>query len=130
MQYSHNDPATAANLVSAALQKDPDIVGVFATNLFAAEGTATGVRQAGKARTGQDRRLRRRARTRSRPSRTAPSRRSSPSSPATIGPTASTQAVAALDGGTVTPNIQTGFTVITKENLSGEGGDAVYKSTC
>ena len=32
---------------SAALQKDPDIVGVFATNLFSAEGTATGVRQAG-----------------------------------------------------------------------------------
>ena len=48
VQYSHNDPATAANLISAALQKDPDIVGVFAANLFAAEGTATGVKQAGK----------------------------------------------------------------------------------
>ena len=48
VQYSHNDPATAANLMGSALQKDPDIVGVFATNLFAAEGTATGVRQAGK----------------------------------------------------------------------------------
>ena len=48
MQYSHNDPATAAKLVTAALQKDPDIVGVFATNLFSAEGTATGVRQASK----------------------------------------------------------------------------------
>ena len=44
VQYSHNDPATAAKLVTAALQKDPDIVGVFATNLFSAEGTATGVR--------------------------------------------------------------------------------------
>ena len=48
VQYSHNDPAEAAKLVSAALAKDPDIVGVFATNMFAAEGTATGVRQAGK----------------------------------------------------------------------------------
>src|SRR5690606_181279 len=47
VQYSHNDPATAANLVSSALQKDPDIVGIFAGNLFAAEGSATGVRQAG-----------------------------------------------------------------------------------
>lgn len=47
VQYSHNDPATAANLVSAALQKDPDITGIFATNLFSAEGSATGVRQAG-----------------------------------------------------------------------------------
>ena len=48
VQYSHNEPATAAQLVTAALQKDPDIVGIFAANLFAAEGTATGVRQAGK----------------------------------------------------------------------------------
>ncbi len=48
VQYSHDDPATAAQLVTAALQKDPDIVGIFATNLFAAEGTATGVKQAGK----------------------------------------------------------------------------------
>ena len=38
----------AANLMGSALQKDPDIVGVFAANLFSAEGTATGVRQAGK----------------------------------------------------------------------------------
>ena len=30
----------------------------------------------------------------------------------------------------MTPTIQTGFTIITKENLSGEGGDAAYKSTC
>ena len=48
VQYSHNDPATAANLMGSALQKDPDMVGVFAANLFSAEGTATGVRQANK----------------------------------------------------------------------------------
>ena len=48
VQYSHNEPATAAEIVTAALQKDPDIVGIFAANLFAAEGTATGVKQAGK----------------------------------------------------------------------------------
>jgi ribose transport system substrate-binding protein len=47
-QYSHNSPQTAAQLVQAALQKDPDIVGVFATNLFSAQGTATGVRASGK----------------------------------------------------------------------------------
>src|SRR5690349_10944104 len=28
VQYSHDDPATAANLMGSALQKDPDIVGV------------------------------------------------------------------------------------------------------
>ena len=48
VQYSKNEPAIAANLIGAALQKDPDLVGVFAANLFSAEGTATGVRQAGK----------------------------------------------------------------------------------
>ena len=48
VQYSHNDPATAAQLIGAQLQKDPDLVGVFAANLFSAEGSATGVRQAGK----------------------------------------------------------------------------------
>ncbi len=48
VQYSHNDPATAAQLIGAQLQKDPDIVGVFATNLFSAEGSATGIQQAGK----------------------------------------------------------------------------------
>ena len=62
VQYSHNEPATAAQLVTAALQKDPDIVGIFATNLFAAEGSATGVKQAGKEGPGHDRRLRRRTR--------------------------------------------------------------------
>src|SRR3954471_20525853 len=48
IQYSHDDPATASNLMGSSLQKNPDIVGVFATNLFAAEGSANGVKQAGK----------------------------------------------------------------------------------
>jgi ABC-type sugar transport system, periplasmic component len=47
-QYSHNEPQQAARIVQAALQRDPDIVGVFATNLFSAQGTATGIRAAGK----------------------------------------------------------------------------------
>src|SRR5207253_1677751 len=48
IQYSHNDPATAAKLMTASLAKDPDIVGVFAANLFSAAGTGTGIRQANK----------------------------------------------------------------------------------
>ncbi|MEY2484175.1 MAG: ribose transport system substrate-binding protein, partial [Verrucomicrobiota bacterium] len=39
VQYSHDDPATAAQLIGAQLQKDPDLVGVFAANLFSAEGS-------------------------------------------------------------------------------------------
>jgi ribose transport system substrate-binding protein len=47
-QYSHNSPQTAAGIIQAELQANPDLVGVFATNLFSAQGTATGVRAAGK----------------------------------------------------------------------------------
>jgi ribose transport system substrate-binding protein len=50
--------------------------------------------------------------------------------PGTIGQYGVDMAVAALDGGQVTPKVQTGFTVITKENLDGEGGQAAYKSSC
>ena len=38
--------------------------------------------------------------------------------------------VTALDGGQNTKKVQTGFTVITQENLNGEGGAAAYKSSC
>ncbi|HSF98434.1 MAG TPA: ABC transporter substrate-binding protein [Ornithinibacter sp.] len=128
VQYSHNDPATAANLVSAALQKDPDIVGIFATNLFSAEGSATGVRQAGgkditivgfDAGPNQIKAL-----------EAGTVQALVAQQPSTIGSDGIEQAHAALTGGTIEPTIQTGFTIITKENLSGEGGDAAYKSTC
>lgn len=128
VQYSHNDPATAANLVSAALQKDPDIVGIFATNLFSAEGSATGARQAGAkgvtivgfdAGPNQIKAL-----------EDGTVQALVAQQPATIGMDGVEQAHAALTGGTVEKQIQTGFTIITKENLSGEGGAAAYKSTC
>jgi ribose transport system substrate-binding protein len=47
-QYSHNSPQEAAKIVQAELQRTPDLVGVFATNLFSAQGTSTGIRAAGK----------------------------------------------------------------------------------
>ena len=128
VQYSHNDPATAANLVSAALQKDPDIVGIFATNLFAAEGSATGVRQAGgkditivgfDAGPNQIKAL-----------EDGTVQALVAQQPSTIGSDGIEQADAALKGGTVKPTIQTGFTIITKDNLSAEGGAAAYKSSC
>jgi ribose transport system substrate-binding protein len=128
VQYSHNDPATAANLVSAALQKDPDIAGIFATNLFSAEGSATGVRQAGAkdvtivgfdAGPNQIKAL-----------EAGTVQALVAQQPSTIGSDGIEQADAALTGKTVNPTIQTGFTIITKDNLSGEGGKAAYKSTC
>ena len=129
VQYSHNDPATASNLISAALQKDPDIVGVFALNLFSAEGTATGIKQSGKSGkiqvVGFD----------AGPNQVAALRAGTVQAliaqqPAEIGKFGVDAAVASLDGGTVTPKVQTGFTILTKDNIDGEGAKAVYKSKC
>ncbi len=58
-QYSNNEASKAASIISAALAKDPDLAGVFASNLFTAQGVATGVKQAGKSATRQGRRVRR-----------------------------------------------------------------------
>ena len=129
VQYSHNDPATAANLMGAALQKDPDLVGVFAANLFSAEGTATGVRQANKgdqvkvvsfdAGPNQVKAL-----------KEGTVQALVAQQPEIIGQYGVDMAVAALDGGQVTPKVQTGFTIITKDNVDGDAASAVYKSSC
>ena len=47
MQYDQDNASIAAQVTLAALQKNPGIVGIFATNLFSAQGAATGIRQAG-----------------------------------------------------------------------------------
>lgn len=129
VQFSHNDPATAAQLVGAQLQRDPDLVGVFAVNLFSAEGAATGIKQAGKSGqvqvVGFD----------AGPNQIQALREGTVQAlvaqdPGAIGRFGIDEAVTALDGGQNTPNVQTGFTIITKENLDGDGGAAAYKSEC
>ena len=129
VQYSHNDPATAAQLIGAQLQRDPDLVGVFAVNLFSAEGSATGIKQAGKSGqvqvVGFD----------AGPNQIQALREGTVQAlvaqdPGAIGRFGVDEAVTALDGGKSTPNVQTGFTIITKDNLDGPGGAAAYKSNC
>jgi ribose transport system substrate-binding protein len=130
IQYSHDDPATAANLIGSTLQKYPDLVGVFAANLFAAEGTATGVRQANKGSqvkiVGFD----------AGPAQIKALQEGTVQAlvaqqPGLIGQYGVDEAVAALDGGTVTPKIQTGFTIIDKDNVdTATGQAAAYKSNC
>lgn len=129
VQYSHDDPATAAQLIGAQLQKDPDLVGVFATNIFSAEGSATGVKQAGKSGqvkiVGFD----------AGPNQIQALKDGTVQAlvaqePGIIGKFGVDEAVTALDGGQNTKNVQTGFTIITQENLNGEGGAAAYKSSC
>jgi len=50
--------------------------------------------------------------------------------PSTIGKDGVAQALAALSGKPTEKKIQTGFTIITKDNLTGEGAAAIYKSSC
>jgi ribose transport system substrate-binding protein len=128
-QYLGVQYSKAANLMGSALQKDPDIVGVFAANLFSAEGTATGVRQAGKgaqvkivsfdAGPNQVKDL-----------KDGTIQALVAQQPALIGQYGVDAAVTALEGGQVTPKVQTGFTIITKDNVDGEAAGAVYKSSC
>ncbi|TWP53495.1 substrate-binding domain-containing protein [Lentzea tibetensis] len=47
-QYTDNQPDQAASKVTATLAANPDLIGVFATNLNTGEGAATGLRNAGK----------------------------------------------------------------------------------
>ncbi|MDQ6656706.1 MAG: ABC transporter substrate-binding protein [Actinomycetota bacterium] len=117
VQFSHNDPVTAASLVTAALQKDPDIVGIFATNLFAAEGSATGIKQAtkqGKVKVvGFD----------AGPEQIAALKAGTVQAlvaqqPGVIGTDGVDQAVLALNGGKNTAKIQTGFSIITAANAA------------
>jgi ribose transport system substrate-binding protein len=46
-EYCDDDANIAAQITSARLQSDPDLAGIFGTNLFAAQGAAAAVRQQG-----------------------------------------------------------------------------------
>ncbi|MDQ3692679.1 MAG: ABC transporter substrate-binding protein [Chloroflexota bacterium] len=46
-EYSNNDSTQAASIVNARLQSDPDLAGIFGTNLFSAQGAAVAIEQAG-----------------------------------------------------------------------------------
>jgi ribose transport system substrate-binding protein len=46
-EYCDDDANIAAQITSARLQSDPDLAGIFGTNLFAAQGAAAAIRQQG-----------------------------------------------------------------------------------
>jgi ribose transport system substrate-binding protein len=46
-EYCNDDANVAAQVTSARLQSDPDLAGIFGTNLFAAQGAAAALRQQG-----------------------------------------------------------------------------------
>jgi ribose transport system substrate-binding protein len=129
-QYSHNEVATANKVVAAALQANPDLVGVFATNLYTAQGVAKGVSNAKKngavkvvgfdAGPDQIKQL-----------ETGEVDALIAQQPYEIGKQGIEQALAALEGKSVTPNIQTDATIVTKANMaSPEVAKYLYKKEC
>ena len=131
MQYDQDSASVAAQVTSAALQKDPDIVGIFATNLFSAEGAATAVRQSGKqgkvkivgfdADPDQIKAPQRRHGT--------GAHRAAPRT--TSAPMPSTRRLPPLQGKPTTKKIGTKFTIITKANINAsESQAAIYKTSC
>jgi ribose transport system substrate-binding protein len=48
-EFTNNDPAVAAQKVTAAIASTPDLVGIFATNLNTGQGAATGLANGHKA---------------------------------------------------------------------------------
>lgn len=129
-QFSHNQPATAAQVITAALQKDPDLAGVFATNLFTAQGTATGLKTAGKSGAvkmvgfdaGPDQIKQLEA---------GDVQALVAQKPFDIGKQGVEQALASLSGGSVTANIQTESLVVTKDNMADpEVSKYIYKASC
>jgi len=128
-QYSHNSAETAAQVISAALAADPDLAGVFAANLFTAQGVATGAKQAGAtdlkivgfdAGPDQVKQL-----------QAGDVQALVAQQPYTIGFDGVQQAVAALVGAPVTADIQTPSSVVTADNMSDpEVSKFLYKSDC
>jgi ribose transport system substrate-binding protein len=127
-QYDDDDPAKAASIVKAVLAKNPDLKGIFATNLFSAEGAASGLREAGKSGqvkiVGFD----------AGPKQVEDLKKGLVQAliaqkPAEIGADGVQQAYNALTGKPTQKKIGTGFVSLTKDNLA-ENPDAVYKARC
>ena len=126
--FSKDEPERAAAIVKAQLAKNPDLKGIFATNLFSAEGSASGLREAGKLDSvkivGFD----------AGPKQVQDLEDGTVQAliaqqPAEIGKLGVQQAVAALKGETTKPEIGTGFTTITKDNLADNQAN-LYKPSC
>jgi ribose transport system substrate-binding protein len=128
VQYDNDDPNKAASIVTSTLAAHPELAGIFAANVFSAQGAATGAQQAGKpvkivgfdAGPEQVQQLNQ-----------GLVQALVAQQPYQIGVDGVDQAVNSLTGKSVTAKITTGATVVTKDNINlAEGKDALYKSSC
>lgn len=130
VQYSHNDVSEASRIVNAAPAKDPDLAGVFATNLNSATGAGAALRQAGKlgevkmvgfdAGPAQVKQL-----------EDGVVQALIARLPGDIGAKGVEQAVAAVKGQQVTPSIPADATIVAAENVDRpEVQKVLYKAGC
>lgn len=130
VQYSHNDVGEASKIVNAALAKNPDLTGIFATNLNSATGAGSALQQASKlgkvkmvgfdAGPAQVKQL-----------QDGVVQALIAQLPGDIGAKGVDQAVAAVKGQAVTPSIPTDATIVTKDNLNQPDVQKVlYKAGC
>ena len=130
VEYSNDKPEVAAAKTTALLAAHPDLVGIFGTNLFSAEGAATGLRSAGATEkvkiVGFD----------AGPKQVEDLEQGIVQAliaqkPADIGKAGVEQAIAALKGEPVQKTIGTGFVVVTKDNMNDPDVQPfLYKSSC
>ena len=127
-EYTENEPAVAAQKVSATLAAHPDLAAVFATNLNSGEGAATGLRNAGKTEqvrlVGFD----------ASPNQVEDLRTGEVSAliaqdPATIGRQGVQQVVAAIEGRPVEREIQTDLVAITQADMDANS-QYFYRTEC
>jgi ribose transport system substrate-binding protein len=129
-EYSQNEPAIAAQITTAAIAANPDLKAIFASNLFSAQGAATGIKQAGKegqivvigfdAGPDQIKAL-----------KDGTVQALIAQKPYTIGAQGVAEAAKAVAGKKNTKKITTGFTIITPKNVNTNfGKKAAYSSTC
>jgi ribose transport system substrate-binding protein len=128
-EFSNNEPAKAASIVTSTIQAERDLGGIFATNLFSAEGSATGLRQSGNTDVkivGFD----------AGPAQVEQLEEGLVQAliaqkPGEIGRLGVEQAVKAVNGEKVTEKIATGTEVITQENLDSPAAqEALYQAEC
>ncbi|GGM35610.1 sugar ABC transporter substrate-binding protein [Longimycelium tulufanense] len=127
-EYTDNEPARAAQIVSGKLSAHPDLAGVFATNLNTGEGAATGLRNAG--RTGEVKLVGFDASPKQvEELRTGGVDALIAQDPAVIGQQGVQQAVAAIEGRPAVPQIQTDLVAITKEDMEKQSR-YFYRTEC
>jgi ribose transport system substrate-binding protein len=130
LEYNQNDPAKTAQIVTAALQAHPDLVGVFAATQPAATGAATGIKQVDKQ--GQVKLVAFDASPDLVEALKADSLQALVAQqPAQMGSDAVKAAQAAIDGGADEGAQTTGYTILTADNVdTAEGKAATYTTTC